>query len=168
LTAWQFVFFFLGGGVCKGTLEHVFLKTTLPFFCGHRSTDVPFSFICHPRWVDYWLLRGLIYSRHCLIQPQAKAIKWSRLKSVTAALLKILLGYDTMSVGKHLTTFQNIHSCVPVDTVKHSRRHIFSSSSVRPTSLVVKISVMLYKGKRSYPLCYIGSAKRYGKKKIVC
>jgi len=138
------VFFFGGGG--RGGKEHLkifFFKTTLACFCVHHSTDIPYSFICHPRWVDFWLFRCLLSSRQSLIQPQAKTSKWSRLKAVTAVLLKILLGYDAMSIGKHLTTFQNMHNCLPIATTKHSSTHICSSSSARPTSLMVKISIML-------------------------
>jgi hypothetical protein len=160
--------FFGGGGESGGgTLEQVFLKTNLAFFCGHHSTDIPYSFICHPRWVVNWPFRGLISSRHSLIQPQTKARKWSRLKAVTAVLLKILLEYDAVSVGKHLTNFQKMHNCSPIDTKEHSRRHIFSSSSVRPTSLVVKISIMLHKGKLSYPIFYSGCAEKIWKKDFV-
>jgi hypothetical protein len=108
--------------------------------------------------VDYWLFRGHISSRHSLIQPQAKASKRSRLKAVTEVLLKILLGYDAMSIGKHLETFQNMHKCLPIDTTKLSRRHIFNKT--QKSSGKNKHYVVQYKGKRSYPICYTGCAEK--------
>ena len=69
------VFFWWGlGGRGEGTPEQGFLKTTLAFFCGQHSTDIPYSFNYRPRFVYCGPYRGLFPVSHVLFNPKQKEV----------------------------------------------------------------------------------------------